>query len=154
METWYNVRMKKALAFGSNLSLFSILVTPQFVFAANTLRDVFCTLGGLVMLITPMVVALALLGFFWGLAMYMFSLSGDGGSQAHSAYGMPSTPQSKNAGRTIMLYGIGVLFVMLSIWGIVNVLQATFGIGGGSIIPPTIQGATMQNGPTQLRCGS
>ncbi|MBY0539224.1 hypothetical protein K2P56_02200 [Patescibacteria group bacterium] len=144
--------MKNALASGFVFSLLALLLTPQFVFAADTLIDVLCTLGGLVGLATPIVVALALFGFFWGLAMYMFSLSTGGDTGAHSAYGQPATPQSKNAGRTIMIYGILVLFVMLSIWGIVNVLQVTFGVGGGAINPPRIAGAEMTTGPTRLSC--
>ncbi len=138
--------MKKVLS-GVTLALFAtVLAVPTPVFAANsTLINVFCKLGGLILLITPMVVALALFAFFWGLTMYMFSLSGSGGSAAHSGgYGMPSTPENKNAGRTIMLYGIITLFVMISIWGIVNILQNTFDVGGGSITPPSITGAAMQ----------
>lgn len=146
--------MKNALASGFVFSLLAFLLTPQFAFAADSLQDVLCTLGGLVALATPIVVAFALFGFFWGLAMYMFSLSSGEGGAAHSAYGQPATPQSKNAGRTIMIYGILVLFVMLSIWGIVNLLQATFGVGGGSIRPPTIAGAEVQGGLPNLRCNS
>ncbi len=136
------------------LSVFalSFVLVPRNVFAVDTLQDIFCTLGGLVIMATPMVVALALLGFFWGLAMYMFSMASGDGAAAHSAYGMPATPQSKNTGRTIMVYGIVVLFVMLSIWGIVNILQTTFGVGGGSITPPTIAGAQIQN-IDGLTCG-
>jgi hypothetical protein len=55
---------------------------------------------------------------------------------------MPSTPQGKRAGRTIMLYGVIVLFVMVSVWGLVNILRATFGItdADNNITPPTLGG--------------
>ena len=107
-----------------------------------TLFNLLCTVGQLVGAATPIIAGLALLAFFWGLAMYLFSLSGGEGTAAHSMYGAPATPQNKQRGKTIMIYGIIVLFVMVSIWGIVSILQNTFGVGsGGSIRPPTISGA-------------
>jgi hypothetical protein len=40
-----------------------------------------------------------------------------------------------------MIYGIIALFVMVSIWGIINVLQTTFNVQGGSDIrAPRVQG--------------
>lgn len=144
----YNSIMKKFLQFsGTVLALF----TPSLAFAVGDLKDLFCTVGGLVLLVTPMVVALALLGFFWGLAMYMFSLSGGDGAAAHSAYGAPASPQGKQSGRTIMLYGIITLFVMISIWGLVNILQTTFGVAGGSITPPSLSGHAV-GPPANLSC--
>ncbi len=124
---------------------------PSLAFAADDLQGLFCDIGALVMLVTPMVVALALLGFFWGLAMYMFSLSGGEGTSAHSAYGAPASPQGKQTGRTVMLYGIITLFVMVSIWGIVNILQQTFDVGGGSITPPSLTEHGIAP-PANLRC--
>ncbi len=38
-------------------------------------------------------------------------------------------------GRKFMLYGIIALFVMISIWGLVGVLQGTFGLGNAIYIP-------------------
>lgn len=115
---------------------------PSFAFAADDLQGVFCILGQLVLQLTPIVFALALLAFFWGLAMYMFSLSGGDGAAAHSAYGAPASPQGKQSGRTIMMWGLIVLFVMVSVWGLVKILQTTFGINGGSITPPSLTGTT------------
>lgn len=130
------MRMKKTI----KISVLAVsLLAPSLAFAA-TLQEIFCTVGALIMLVTPMVVGLALLAFFWGLAMYMFSLSGGEGTAAHSAYGAPASPQGKQTGRTVMLYGIITLFVMVSVWGIVNLLQVTFGVGGGSIQPPSLTG--------------
>lgn len=142
--------MKQTLGIATvAVSLFS----PSLAFAASNLQEVFCTIGGLVILVTPIVVGIALLGFFWGLAMYIFSLSGGDGTAAHSMYGAPASPQGKQTGRTVMLYGIITLFVMVSVWGLVNILQVTFGVGGGSITPPSLSGHGVAP-PTNLRCGS
>ncbi|MBX9765254.1 hypothetical protein K2X83_01290 [Patescibacteria group bacterium] len=111
------------------IGLFFISLFPFAAFAGEpTLFSVLCTVVSLVDLATPIVVALALLGFFWGLAMYIFTL-GSGGED-----------KDKKKGREIMTYGVIVFFVMLSIWGIVNMLQETFGVSSGVITPPTFQG--------------
>lgn len=125
---------------------------PHYAFAVTTLEAIFCTLGSLVGQLTPIIAALALLAFFWGLAMYLFSLSAGEGSTSHSTYGMPASGQSKRQGTTIMLYGVIVLFVMVSVWGIVAILQQTFELqGGGTIQPPRILEERIQP-PTTPSC--
>jgi thiol:disulfide interchange protein len=74
------------------------------------------TFRGLIDSLIPIVFGLALLAFFWGLAMYLFSFSGD--------------DKEKKKGRALMIYGVLVLFVAASIWGIVGLLQDTFEIEG------------------------
>lgn len=83
--------------------------------------------GALINQATPIVVALALLGFFWGLAIYIFN-AGD--------------EKKKVEGRNIMIWGILALFVMLSVFGIIGALQATFLPSSGNATPiqiPSIQ---------------
>lgn len=112
------------------LFLFSAAaLSPSVAHASSTtLFTVFCTFAELIGLATPVVVALALLGFFWGLATYLLNL-GSGGED-----------KDKKKGREIMVYGIITLFVMVSVWGIVNMIQATFQVGNGTIVPPTFDG--------------
>jgi thiol:disulfide interchange protein len=80
----------------------------------------------LINLVTPVVIALALLFFFWGLATFILGSSNE---------------EERKKGRNIMIYGILALFIMVSIWGIIAVLQNTFELRGGSIIPPLIPAA-------------
>lgn len=94
------------------------LVLPLSLFAATTLDNVFDKFGDLIGILTPILVALALMAFFWGLAMYVLNFSGE--------------DKDKKKGRDMMVYGLLVLFVMVSVWGIVNILQSTFSIGNGS----------------------
>lgn len=91
------------------------LVLPA-VASAQTFGSIFTTFGNLVSQLTPIIVALALLYFFWGLASYILA-AGD--------------EEAKAKGRSIMIGGIIALFVIVSIWGIVNVLGNTLGIGQG-----------------------
>ena len=73
---------------------------------------------------TPLVVALAVLFFFWGLAMYILN-AGD--------------EEKRDKGRSIMIWGVIALFVMVSVWGLVRIIGNTFGVTeGGSVMLPTI----------------
>jgi len=65
----------------------------------------------------------AIVVFFWGLITY---LATDG--------------EDKKKGLNRMLMGIAALFVMVSIWGIIQLLQRTFGVTNNrAIVPETIQ---------------
>lgn len=67
------------------------------------------SVGGLVNSLIAIVIGLALLAFFWGLAKFIFNVSGD--------------EKSIEEGKRIMIWGIITLFVMVSVWGIVGFLQ-------------------------------
>jgi len=115
--------MKKALLPLSYLA-------PILVFAAAA-PD--ATVGGLVPLmenilgaLTPIVVGLALLYFFWGLAKYILAQGND---------------ENKEEGKMIMVWGIIALFVMVSVWGIIGLLGQTTGVEqGGTVEIPVIPG--------------
>jgi hypothetical protein len=112
--------MKKALLPLSYLA-------PILVFAQDS------TVGGLIPLmqnilgaLTPIVVGLALLYFFWGLAKYILAQGND---------------EHKEEGKMIMVWGIIALFVMVSVWGIIGLLGETVGIEqGGTVEIPVIPG--------------
>lgn len=70
-------------------------------------------------------VALALLYFMWGLARMIFRVAGDEGAIEE--------------GKRTMLWGIVALFVMVSVWGIVNFLADSFGFDSYGP-PPSNQG--------------
>lgn len=73
--------------------------------------------GNLVELAIPIVAGLALLGFFWGLAKYIFSQGNE---------------QSKIEGKKVMVYGLVALFVMFSVWGIIGFFQRDLNIDPGA----------------------
>ncbi|TSD03385.1 MAG: Uncharacterized protein Athens071416_66 [Parcubacteria group bacterium Athens0714_16] len=105
----------------------SIFLAPLFLFAADstTAETLIGKLQAWVEALVPIVMTLALLYFFYGLATYIMN-AGD---------------ESKaKEGKSIMIYGIIALFVMISVWGLVGFLQRTFGVTE-SISPtvPTIQ---------------
>lgn len=85
---------------------------------AQTVQSILGTLGGLINMVTIIIVALALLAFLWGLTKWLF-----GGVE------------DKDAGRQMMIYGVIALFVMVAVWGLVQVLANTFGVGTGGTAP-------------------
>ena len=74
--------------------------------------------------IIPIAFTLALLYFFWGVAKYIRS-EGVG----------------KEEGRKVMVWGVVALFVMSSVWGLVQFIRDEFSIqDNGNIDIPTING--------------
>ena len=109
--------MKKILA-GSALWLFPAIALAQ------TIESALGRLQNIIGLLTPMAVAIALLFFFYGLAKYILN-AGD--------------EDKKKAGRSIMVWGVIALFVMVSVWGLVRIIGQTFGVTkGGSITVPLV----------------
>lgn len=86
------------------------------------LFDILQVLANLIGFATPIVVALALLYFFWGLATYILNAK---------------DTEKQKEGRSIMIWGILALFIMVSVWGIINVVRDTFlqGTSNNIIVP-------------------
>ena len=75
-------------------------------------------------MLIPIVFALGLLFFFWGLAKFILSAG---------------NPEAASSGKHLMIWGVLALFVMASIWGIVNFLGESFGISfDETFTPPTV----------------
>lgn len=77
----------------------------------RTLGDIVCFVVSFVNVLIPILVGLALLGFFWGIFRYGFAANSDDG---------------RAEARRIMIWGLIGLFVMVSIWGILRILVFTF----------------------------
>lgn len=74
--------------------------------------------------LVPFIIGLAVLAFFWFLVQFIFN-PGDGEERTKKLHGMG--------------YAVLALFLMVSIWGIINLLGNVFGIGQGGNIPvPTV----------------
>ncbi len=84
------------------------------VITPRSLVDFICIAIDWVQTAMPIVAALALVMFFWGLAKYIVKA---GSEDAHEE------------GREIMKWGIVALFVLVSIWGIIALISGDiFGI--------------------------
>ena len=96
------------------------VVTPTLV-GAVTLGHTLGVVSDLINGLIPIVLAITVLIFFWGLAMYLL----DAGNS-----------ERKSEGIRIMVMGVLALFVMVSIWGIIGVLQQTFKVDQAKPIVP------------------
>lgn len=93
--------------------LAAVAFAPALVFAQSlgNLEVLLKSVGRLVSLALPIVIALALLAFFWGLVGFLF-----GG------------PEKKDDAKTMMIWGVVALFVMVSVWGLVRFIGTAFNI--------------------------
>jgi len=80
----------------------------------------------LVKSVVPLLFALALVAFIWGVIQYYIN---------------PDNEEKRKKGKSFIIGGIIALFVMTSVWGIVTILRTTFKVDGNNILtnPPTIK---------------
>lgn len=119
--------MKKKLFVLSSLAL----ALPALAFAQNapcnaggqgTVFTLLCTVGRILNAIVPILVALGVVYFIWGVITYVIS----------------SDEEAKKKGRDRMIFGIIGLAVIIGMWGLVNILGSTFGVGSGQNTGPTL----------------
>lgn len=80
------------------------------------------TIGGWVGQLAIILIGVAILVFFWGIVKYVMAGADE---------------EKRAAGRSLMIYGIIGLFVMVAVWGLVYFLAGVLGIGvgGGTAVP-------------------
>jgi hypothetical protein len=77
---------------------------------ADLMNYVTCIIGNSFI---PLIFTLAIVMFIWGVVQYVIN---------------PEQEEKRDKGRQFMLWGIIALAVMVSVWGLVNILGNTFGI--------------------------
>ncbi len=112
---------------GSSILTSLAVFVPMVAFALSgdaTFGDVGTFIGRISTFINstliPFVFALALLMFIWGMFKFFILGGSDEGSQEQ--------------GKSLMLYAIAGFVLMVSIWGIVNMIASGFGFSGTSSI--------------------
>jgi len=107
------------------LALAAVAVLPS-VALAQTLLDTLAFFNALINGVVPLAISLALLVFFWGLIQYLFKI------------GDKTETEGKNNGLQLMIWGIAALFVMVSVWGIINILRSTFRVENNNVPVPSV----------------
>jgi heme/copper-type cytochrome/quinol oxidase subunit 4 len=109
--------------FYTSFSALAVALILPTIADAVTLAHTLKVVSGIINAVIPIILALAVLLFFWGLAMYMLKAG-----------------EEKQEGINIMIMGTIAIFVMVSIWGIIRVLQQTFQVDSAKpIIPDVIE---------------
>lgn len=115
-------KMKKIILI-SPIILFSIIAIPVLAATKVTnFKDLVNTIfiTGILKPIVPLLIGLAVVMFIYGTLVLIFSEGGE----------------KKEDGKKFMTWGIVGIFVMVSVWGLVNILISTFGL---ETTPPTIE---------------
>jgi hypothetical protein len=101
------------------------------VAGAVTILDTLNLVSTVIGLLVPIIISLALVVFFWGMVVYLAKMGDD---------------TERKKGLQLMIWGVVAIFVMVSIWGIIGLLQSTFKVNRTDpIVPKAIQlGRTFQ----------
>ena len=103
-----------------------VMLVPIFAFAQNSVflgsvKRFVEDFGDIIGISIPIVFAMAVLAFFYGIFLYIFTQS----------------TEDKKTGKEVMLYSLVAIFVMASLFGIIQLAQNTLGINSGSGSFPT-----------------
>ncbi len=111
-------------------TLLYTLSTPAFVLAQNPNFDYLTGTNGLIGLVEnlisallPVVISIGLLIFIWGMVVFIINSGNE---------------QARAEGKKKMVWGIVILFVMVSVWGFVKLLQVLTGIENTAVTPPSV----------------
>ena len=102
----------------------SVMLLP-FVASASqagygqNLYNVLGLFNNLLNMMIGLMVTLAIVVFFWGVVQYMVNVG-----------------EGKADGLRMMFYGVIVMFLMVSIWGIIRLLQGAFGVTNNTATIP------------------
>lgn len=96
-----------------------------FIASAQTLLNTLGLINTFLNAIMGLFITIAILVFFWGLITYLMKMGDESG---------------RKEAIQLMIWGIIALFVMVSIWGILRLLQSTFKVTSNApIVPQGIQ---------------
>jgi hypothetical protein len=120
--------MKKISSLKGFFALATIFALPFVSFAQGSqgggegVAKLIGMAGGIVQALIPIVIGLGVLVFLWGVLKYV----------------LQSSDAGKAEGRTFMLWGIIALFVMVSVWGLVNILRDSLELNPNTPTAPAI----------------
>jgi hypothetical protein len=101
-----------------------VLVTlPVHVYAQNMgwLNSLAAGMTTVISVLVGVLVALALTVFLWGMVLFIANSAND---------------EKRAQGKRKMIWGIVALFVIVSVWGLVNLLQTLLGVTQGEAVAP------------------
>ncbi len=99
-----------------------LLAFPMVAYGQVTdLQSLITLLTDLLDMVVPFLLAIAVVLFMWGVLKYIMSGDDD---------------ESRKKATSLMIYGIVAIFVMVGLWGLVGVLDGTFGFGGTTPAQP------------------
>ena len=96
------------------------MLLPFIALAQQTFTGFLTQIKGTINAIIPVIIAITVLVFLWGVANYIMS-AGD--------------EEKRKEARQFIIWGLVGFVIMIGIWGLINVFVTAFGLGtGGSQI--------------------
>jgi len=107
------------------LSIMLLTILPALTYATGVtgVAAILETITGLFAQLNAIFIGAAVLMFFWGLAIFILK-SGD--------------PEEIKKAKKMMTWSIIALFLMVSVWGVVKIMQETIFTGDGSLVTPDL----------------
>ncbi len=109
--------MKNYFKEGSGIALITLMTIPMTAFAQALTKPtaLVVAIKGIIDLLIPLLLSLAVVAFFWGLVKYIANASDEA---------------AKESGKTLMIWGMVAIFVMVALWGILGYISTTLEISG------------------------
>ncbi len=125
--------MKKIVSLGAVFGSMPILA---LAYSNTTIGDIVATVGGLVSYIIPVLITIAVAYFIWGIVQYSFT----------------SDEEAKKKAKNVIIQGLIGLFVIVAFWGIIAIVQRTFGVDSEPVSPIVPCTPIMQDGELYYNC--
>lgn len=91
---------------------------PLFASAQEALTNSIGMLQGAAEQIIPLLMTLAVVMFFWGIVKFIANMDDE---------------TARKGGKSLMVWGMIAIFVMVSFWSIIGYVQESLGLSGGTI---------------------
>lgn len=103
---------------------FSLSLLPFVAFAQDTgVSGLINKFGAILNQLVPLLTGLAVVWLLWNIVKYIEAGTGD--------------PKARDTARDAIIFAIILIFVMVSVWGLVGIVSDTIGIDdGGTAITP------------------
>lgn len=137
---WHNIYMKNSTFPRHIFIIFAgvLAFVPSVSFAVNkTLSDLTSLLGSYMQQAIYLIMAFAVLTFIWGIYNYYFKPDADRGEAMN-----------------YVLYGTIGFFIMLSFWGLVNIIKNTLDLDNTAPSVPVIQSLQFRSGTPGVGSGN
>ena len=119
----------------------ALLPAAAFAQAYNvgSLTGILSAITSILNLVFPVLLAVAVFVIAWGIFKFILN-AGDEAARA--------------SGRSLILWGVVGVFLMLSIWGLVNILANTFTLNNTAITPGILNPGGVQQQQQQQQTGN
>ena len=118
--------MKRILAIVSAFFLPALALAQSNYQGASGLAGLIAWFASILGLVAPILVSVAVVWLLFNIVRYAIAGGEDERKKAKGE----------------IIWGIIGLFVMVSVWGLVGVLQSTFSLGGNTVAVPVLPGIT------------